>query len=291
MGQDVSWAKFSDDAQRNEHILSLSVPARWFWAAAIMENRGYKGGRSPFMSNVRALSLVRQQDVSPKVIKELEATGRWEPVEGGWNIHDFEDFLPSVRELAQDHEPNPVKQAAGQKGAAARWQHINKVGGDSIPGAWQAVSRAQADRKQTDDPVPVPVPVPMSESSKAPLPSLPADLDAIRGPDTELALGMHELFGRMLSERDLIECQLALNQYAYLNAAELLARAHEHVEYCKDHNLPTPRTVAGFADSWRRENDWRSDQGMAKANRVSVTGATGLKALGELLPKPKEANP
>ena len=114
-------------------------------------------------------------------------------------------------------------------------------------------------------------------------------VDAFRNTQTddpivELAKGMHELLRRVLSQNDLIECQLALNQYAYLSAADLLARARDHVDYCRDHELPTPRTVAGFADSWRRENDYRADRGHAKATRDRRTSLTnGLSQLVETL--------
>jgi hypothetical protein len=113
--------------------------------------------------------------------------------------------------------------------------------------------------------------------------------DAVKDPATELGLGMHELLGRQLSAIDLIECQGALNQYAYLTAADLLDRAGEHVTYCTEHNLPTPRTVAGFADTWRRENDHRADQGMPKASRTVNGRTTGMAALSDMLPIPKEA--
>jgi hypothetical protein len=95
-------------------------------------------------------------------------------------------------------------------------------------------------------------------------------------PATELGVAMHELLGRVLSAVDLIECQGALNQYAYLTAKDLSVRAIEHVDYCKDHALPPPRTVAGFSDTWRRENDYRADHGNAKADRVVARVAGGM---------------
>ncbi len=104
-------------------------------------------------------------------------------------------------------------------------------------------------------------------------------LDAFEDePTVELAKGMHQVFQRALSPLDVIECQAALNQYAYLTATDLIARAHEHVDYCKDHTprLPIPRTVAGFSDTWRRHNDYRADHGNAKADRVLRTATPGL---------------
>lgn len=92
---------------------------------------------------------------------------------------------------------------------------------------------------------------------------------------TQLAVGMHEILGRQLSGVELIECQGALNQYAYLTGPELIDRAKDHQDYCKDHDLPAARTVGGFADSWRRENEHRADAGQAKAARVQLGRTAG----------------
>lgn len=159
----MPWAKFSDDAHRSEHILALSHAGYRLWSTSIMDNRSYKGGRSAFISVVRAQALAAQQGVPRRTIDELVRSGRWEPVEGGWKIHHYEQFLPTVSELREGHDPDPVKQRAGQLGAAARWQrdstHINKEEG-------APVAAGIAEPSQTDSPArarargPVPVPVP-----------------------------------------------------------------------------------------------------------------------------------
>jgi hypothetical protein len=95
-------------------------------------------------------------------------------------------------------------------------------------------------------------------------------------PALELGVAMHELLGRQISTVDLIACQAAVNQYAYLTVKDLVVRAHDHVDYCRDHTLPTPRTVDGFSDTWRRENDYRADKGLPKAERVSGGRVTGM---------------
>jgi len=189
----MPWAKFSDDAQRSERILALSIPARWFWAAAIMENRGYRGGRSAFISTVRATALARQQGIRPKLIRELEAKGRWEPVDGGWNIHHYEQFLPSLRELQEDREPDPVKSAAGSKGAASRWQTDGNAHGRSN-------GRPMAGPKQTDGPArarargPVPVPSPVPGSPDVSATPHSADAEALIL-ESEVSLSpLHQVF-------------------------------------------------------------------------------------------------
>ncbi len=152
----LPWAKFSDDTHRNEHILALSVAARWLWAASIMDNRDYKDGRSAFISTPRVYALVRQQGVAPKLIRELEESGRWEICEGGWNIHHFEEFLPTRREEAAEHQPDPIKQAAGRKGNDVRWHNDPTL----------VAERSQTGRPVARGPVPVPEPVPVLGSKE-----------------------------------------------------------------------------------------------------------------------------
>ena len=115
------------------------------------------------------------------------------------------------------------------------------------------------------------------EILNAPLTPTARPLSAFEdGPTAELAKGMHELFGRALSALDVVECQAALNQYAYLTSKDMLVRAHEHVAWCKDASKPAPRTVAGFGDSWRRENEYRADHGHAKVDRMAGGRVTGM---------------
>jgi hypothetical protein len=44
--------------------------------------------------------------------------GLWEPVEGGWNIHDWDEYNGDAKTREQ---VRAAKSAAGKKGAAARW--------------------------------------------------------------------------------------------------------------------------------------------------------------------------
>lgn len=52
--------------------------------------------------------------VPPRIGDHLVAVGLWEEADGGWLIHDFDDYLPSEELKAKRAE-------AGRRGAAARW--------------------------------------------------------------------------------------------------------------------------------------------------------------------------
>jgi hypothetical protein len=76
------------------------------------------------------------------VARELEDRAMWEPVEGGWMIHDYHDFQPSKAEVLAEREQ---KRAAGRAGGQASAQA-------------RAAAAAQAQSQAESKPVPVPVP-------------------------------------------------------------------------------------------------------------------------------------
>jgi hypothetical protein len=51
----------------------------------------------------------------------LERAGLWEPVEGGWRVHDYADYQWTREQIAARHAR---KAAAGRMGADSRW-HSN----------------------------------------------------------------------------------------------------------------------------------------------------------------------
>lgn len=90
---------------------------------------------------------------------ELTAHELWEPVEGGWQFHDFTDHNRSGAEVREKRDRVSQRRSeAGRKGAAARWGNGKADGKrDGKPIANGQANRV-ASEKQTDDPVPVPVP-------------------------------------------------------------------------------------------------------------------------------------
>jgi hypothetical protein len=50
----------------------------------------------------------------PRDIALLESVGMWEPVDGGWNVHDWAEYQPSSEE-------SRARSDKARKAAAARW--------------------------------------------------------------------------------------------------------------------------------------------------------------------------
>lgn len=291
----MSWAKFSDDAHRSERILELSLPARWLWAAAIMDNRGYTvpgcaRGRSPFISKVRAEALARQQGAPLKAIAELAKAGRWEPTEGGWNIHDFGDFLP-------DHEFTKDRaRAAGLRSAEARRQKYGSAVPINGPNTDRTEGSAERDRTSTEPDVrevfgrtgpnparvdPVPVPVPVTDNSP-PHPPLRRSDELKKNEQDDLGLQLAvragQLLKRELSASEIHECGRFMDEFAYLDVDMAIERMTEHLAICSARKLRLPETVQGFRHTLQERNDWLSDHRAPKAWRPagSVSGFTRL---------------
>lgn len=214
---------------------------------------------------------------------------------GGWYV--VHDYLKHNNSHAEREAIRAKLKQGGQKGAQRRWGHSSPDShtykeGDRPP---DSPSHGVADGVTGSPPMPKGEGRREKGEFKAP-PVPPA-----RRPDakangyddatTELAVGMQELLGRALSTIEILECQGALNQYAYLTVKDLLDRAREHQEYCDTHDLAMKRTVSGFSDSWRRENEHRADTGQPKASRVHLGRTAGATKLSDLLPSPpaKEA--
>jgi hypothetical protein len=156
----VTWIKLSDDFHVNDRVLPLTdAEFRLFvcsqtFAANLM--KAHRDDEPGVLTREQARSLSRAQNIRPKAIQGLLDKGLWVEHPRGIKIYKFEKYLPTKKEEHDERgEPDPVKSAAGSKGAAARWQSDSKPDGNpdgkQIAGAWQ-----------TDGPVPNPVPNPVS---------------------------------------------------------------------------------------------------------------------------------
>lgn len=55
-------------------------------------------------------------------IKGLVTAGLWDQVDGGWTVHDYDDWNTRASERAKaEKEKSEAKSRAGKKGAAVRW--------------------------------------------------------------------------------------------------------------------------------------------------------------------------
>lgn len=265
----------------------------WSYCADLSQTTG-------FLSDSDTKSFMKSLGKPPRIVRELVEARAWDVVEGGYAIHEFEQGLP---------EKSTARVRAWRE--KKRLQAVSGVAVATVP----ETLRNEASRARGPVPVPdvvtpdvvtTPEPVPVPEPFNASTQTTPAEAttpaDAIsNGPLVELVNGMQVILGHGLSPVDVITCQGALNQYAYMSAASLVQRASQHITHCQSQvpPLPIPRTVAGFSDTWRSQNDFLADHGSPKAWRPGRTGQMGMAGikdtLHEVAPRraadPKEATP
>lgn len=166
----MSWAKIDDQLHANEKFAAVSLSAVGLWTLCLSWAADRRSdGRLP-------VAIVRRlggHDTEP-LASELVAAGLWNPLEGGWEIHNFLHYNPSRAEQeANDDHLSTVRSDAGRRGAEARWRTRSVEGSDGkngkiIANGWQNDSKAQASTLATDwqDNAPDPVPVPISRPPK-----------------------------------------------------------------------------------------------------------------------------
>jgi hypothetical protein len=81
------------------------------------------------------------------IIEDLVGAGLWEPVKGGWLIHDYLDYQPSKQQIQRVRE---IRSEVGRKGGEAKSKQIAKQ--NSGNGAGKSPGKIEA--KVCPDPVP-----------------------------------------------------------------------------------------------------------------------------------------
>lgn len=133
----MAWGRMDDGFDDHPKVLALlehddGVTAvglwtlTWTWAHRNTRKKGKVPGRVP-------AGLVRRfLGPGGKLIAGLLVeVGLWEVAEDGWQIHDFDEYLP-------DAETRAARSEAGKKGAAKRWASKRTEADDSeMPGAKQ----------------------------------------------------------------------------------------------------------------------------------------------------------
>lgn len=125
----MAWVRLSDDFTEHPKLLDAGPLAGWLWVSALAwSNRNGTDGRIPLRQVGRLVSFdgvgvytgaFTGDDVDPHRLADvLVDVGLFEPVEGGYMIHDYDEYQLTTEELAKRREQ---KSAAGRKGADARW--------------------------------------------------------------------------------------------------------------------------------------------------------------------------
>jgi hypothetical protein len=211
--------------------------------------------------------------VPPRAVQELASLNAWEPIDGGYLVHDYDQYLEKgSRDRVRKHRE--VK----------RGGNVTETPDGNVTETFLA---------RDGYPIPKPVPVESPPSSGTPkAPSYLPQREDVRSeqvptvttvsPPTlgfravELLQGFGELMGRTHSATEAIKAQEFCTELTYLSPAEMLERMRSHLAWCDEHQAHRPNSLAGVWSSLRPENDRRRDLGGRPAD-------PGPGALGGLL--------
>lgn len=133
----MAWVKLTDDFTEHPKVLEAGPLAGWLWVSSLAwSNRNGTDGKVPSSQVIRLASFdgigvytgnYTGEDVQARKLADvLVDVGLWEPIEGGYLIHDYAEYQLTVSDLAARTE---AKRRAGQAGGKARAKALAQAGG------------------------------------------------------------------------------------------------------------------------------------------------------------------
>lgn len=123
----MAWVKLDDQARHHRKILAAGPVGAWLWVCGLMYCNSQKA-RDGFIPT-EAVPVLYPLPTWRREAIRLAAIGLWEPVEGGYRVHDYHDYQPTAEDGATLSEK---RSAAGRAGAAKRWQPDGKPDGKTM---------------------------------------------------------------------------------------------------------------------------------------------------------------
>lgn len=120
----MTWIKLDDHWDEHPKMLAVGMAGRALWLAGLSYSaRNLCDGfiTEAAMRNLRARAGVK----GSKSLIALESAGLWHRVEGGWMIHDYDQYQPTK---AQVMARKRARSEAGKRGAEARWGDAEQDG-------------------------------------------------------------------------------------------------------------------------------------------------------------------
>ncbi|HYW88570.1 MAG TPA: hypothetical protein VFB50_12420 [Chloroflexota bacterium] len=127
------WVRLEDDIDEHPKLAAIDDHAFAVYVCGLAYcNRQLTDG---FIPTGIGLTLRHCGGKAKQAIMALTRARLWEPVAGGWRVHDFLDYQPSREKVAAERAQ---KQAAGQAGgkasAQAKAERVLKQNSTPVPG-------------------------------------------------------------------------------------------------------------------------------------------------------------
>lgn len=236
----MTWTKLDDHFLDHPKILAAGERAELLHIhGLIYANKHLTDG---FVPDSALKLLLHNPQRGP--VDRLVELGIWEVADGGYLIHDFLDWNPSRDKVLTERKRN-AERVAKSRGSNAITNGVSHTGSNTAP------SRTR------------PVPEPFNASSVGSL--------RTNQPALDLAVAIADVLNvPVLAPLEIQACEEALVQFPYLIPSELVERAKEHQNACREKGFPLARNVQGLWEAWRSQNDYNADHGRVKPRGQAV---------------------
>lgn len=110
----MPWVKLDDHFDQHPKVAQLSDSAFALFVAGLAYcNRSLTDGFIPSRVGLGQLRWADGNTAPP--IRELEEVGLWEPVDGGWQVHDYDDYQPSRESVLAEREAARKRKAKSRQ--------------------------------------------------------------------------------------------------------------------------------------------------------------------------------
>ena len=159
----MSWVKLDDQARHHRKILAVGPTAAWLWACGLMYCNAQKA-RDGFIPN-EAVQILYPIPTWKKEVPKLVAQGLWEPVEGGYQVHDYHDYQPNSDAISDLSEKRAAAGRAGgrRSGESRASKATDAVEAPAKQNAKQVASKQNEANAKQNEARPDPDPVPTKE--------------------------------------------------------------------------------------------------------------------------------
>src|SRR3954447_13701245 len=104
----MTWVRLDDEFYEHDKIIALSDAAFRLWANALgFCNRKLTDG----FLQANAVGLLTTHRNPRTLVAELVTQWLWEPVSGGYLVHDYLKYQPTKAKVLHDREQNAKRQA------------------------------------------------------------------------------------------------------------------------------------------------------------------------------------
>lgn len=150
----MSWVKLDDQARQHRKLLAVGPTASWLWVCGLMYCNSQKA-RDGFIPT-EAVAVLYPIPTWKKEVTRLVSAGLWEPVDGGYVVHDYHDYQPTAEKALETSE---AKAAAGRLGGLRSGAtRRSKAEANGEAQSKRRASNDEADAKQGASLLPKPVP-------------------------------------------------------------------------------------------------------------------------------------